>query len=308
MKILVIVVLVLAIYFLIEYLGFLYTFSNRIHVNMEKMMRNGYAQKLQNWKNRLLSYPMKEITITSEDDLKLYGRYFHREGNQRLLIMCHGWKSEWYIDFSEIALWFYESMGCDLLIIDERAIGKSEGRYITFGVKEKDDIQRWISWTKENQSLPVYLYGTSMGAASVLMASEDQNNTVSGIIADSPFTDAYDELKDFSHRILKLPEHPFMDTLSFFYRLFVKADMKETDVMKILPDTSMPILIFHGTNDFFCNVKMSQKIKMNNYPNVKVVIFDDCNHCCGYVKYKEEYQKEIIETIFHEVKKEIFQN
>lgn len=306
MKFLIIVLTVVCIYFLIVYLGFLYTFSNRIHVNMEKMMRNGYAQKLQNWKNRLLSYPMKEITIGSEEHLKLYGRYFHRNGNKRLVIMCHGWKSEWYIDFSEIALWFYEEMNCDLLVIDERAIGKSEGRYITFGIKEKDDIQRWIDWAVVNQNLPVYLYGTSMGAASVLMAAEGENDRVSGIIADSPFSEPYDELKDFSRRILKLPEHPFMDTLNIFYRLSLKADLKDINVMNILPHTSMPILIFHGTDDFFCNVDISRKIKNKNFPNIKTVIFEDCNHCCGYVKNKEYYQNEIIKTVFHEGK-ETFQ-
>lgn len=285
---------IIILYYFLIYLVFLYTFSRKVKVNMEKMMRNGYAEVLQVRKKKMLSYPMQEVTITSFDHLKLYGRYFHRDENQRLIIMCHGWKSEWYIDFSEIALWFYEQQKCDLLIIDERAIGKSEGKYITFGINERNDIQEWIKWADQNQDLPIYLYGTSMGAASVLMASEGMNDTVKGIIADSPFVQPYFELKDFSKRILHLPEYPFMQTFQHFVHRFMHVDLKDVDVMKILPDTTMPILIYHGTTDFFCNVKMSEEIKKQNYKNVTVQIFQDCNHCCGYVKYKEKYQELIL--------------
>lgn len=294
MKILILILTIIFIYHLLIYLVFLYTFSNKVKVDMGKMMRNGYAEILQERKTKMLSYPMKEVSVKSFDDLKLYGRYFHHEGSERLIIMCHGWKSEWYIDFSEIALWFYEHQRCDLLIIDERAIGKSEGKYITFGTNEGKDIQEWIRWAHSIQNLPIYLYGTSMGAASVLLAAEGMNDDINGIIADSPFFQPYEELKDFSKRILHLPEYPFMFSFKQYTRFFMHVDLKEADARNILPYTTMPILIFHGTTDFFCNVKMSKDLKMQNYQNVTVQIFEDCNHCCGYVKYKEQYQKQIL--------------
>lgn len=207
-------------------------------------MRAGYADVLQDRKKRVLNYPMEEIFIESQDHLKLYGRYFHAEGHDKLIVMCHGWKSEWYIDFSQLAIWFYEKCNCDLLIMDERGIGRSEGKYITFGLNEHLDIHDWVMWAHYRQNLPIYLYGTSMGAATVLMTSASLNDIVSGIIADSPFTQPYDELKDFAKRNIHLPEYPFLPSMNFLVKTFIKKDLKSIDAMEILKDTKMPIVIF----------------------------------------------------------------
>ena len=74
---------------------------------MEKYMRDGYADVLQDRKKHVLNYPMEEVFIESHDHLKFYGRYFHAEGHDKLIVMCHGWKSEWYIDFSQLAILLY---------------------------------------------------------------------------------------------------------------------------------------------------------------------------------------------------------
>lgn len=297
MKWLIIVLILVLLYCLIIYFAFLYTFSRKIKVNMEKYMRDGYADVLQDRKKRVLNYPMEEVFIESQDHLKLYGRYFHLEGHDKLIVMCHGWKSEWYIDFSQLAIWFYEKCNCDLLIMDERGIGRSEGKYISFGLNEHLDIHDWVMWAHHKQNLPIYLYGTSMGAATVLMTSASLNDIVSGIIADSPFTQPYDELKDFAKRNIHLPEYPFLPSMNFLVKTFIKKDLKSIDAMEILKDTKMPIVIFHGGLDFFCNVKISQKIKEMNLPNVSVYIYPDSNHCCSYVKHEKEYENIISRLI-----------
>lgn len=290
MKRIIVLLAIFILYWLIIYLFFLYTFSRKIKVDMEKFMPDGYADVLQVRKERILNYPMEEVTITSFDNLKLYGRYFHKEGHDKLIVMCHGWKSPWYVDFSKLAIWFYEQNNCDLLIMDERGGGQSEGKYITFGMCEKEDIHDWVMWAKEKQNLPIYLYGTSMGAATVLMVSLSLNGIVSGIIADSPFTQPYEELKDFAKRNIHLPEKPFMPSLNLLVKRTIKKDLKSIDSMELLKDTTMPIIIFHGELDFFCNVEVSKKIKELDYPNIDVYIYPDSNHCSSYVKHEKEYE------------------
>lgn len=260
-------------------------------------MPDGYADILQERKKRILNYPMEEITILSDDHLKLYGRYFHKEGHDKLIVMCHGWKSPWYVDFSKLAIWFYEKNNCDLLIMDERGGGKSEGKYVTFGLCEKDDIYNWVMWAHHKQNLPIYLYGTSMGAATVLMTSSLLNGIVSGIIADSPFMQPYEELRDFSKRNIHLPEYPFMPSLNFLFKRIVKKDLKSIDSFEIIKNTKMPIIIFHGDLDFFCNVNTSKKIKEFNYSNISVYTYPDSNHCASYAKHEKEYENIIYQMI-----------
>lgn len=297
MKWAIIVLGVIVLYWIVVYLFFLYTFSRKIKVNMERFMPDGYADVLQERKNRILNYPMEEITLISHDHLKLYGRYFHKEGNDKLIVMCHGWKSPWYVDFSKLAIWFYEKNNCDLLIMDERAGGKSEGKYVTFGLLEKDDIYDWVMWAHHRQDLPIYLYGTSMGAATVLMTSSSLNGIVSGIIADSPFMQPYEELRDFSKRNIHLFEYPFMPSLNFLFKKIVKKDLKSINSFEIIKNTKMPIIIFHGELDFFCNVNISKKIKELNYSNISVYIYSDSNHCSSYVKHEKEYENIIYHMI-----------
>ena len=50
-------------------------------------------------------------------------------------------------------------------------------------------------------------------------------------------------------------------SVNFLVRTFIKKDLKSIDAVEFLKDTSIPTVIFHGGLDFFCNVKITQKIK-----------------------------------------------
>lgn len=295
MHFMIVLLVLFVVYWLVIYLFFLYVFSRKIKVDMEKFMPDGYASILEQRKNRILSYPMEEVRIESFDGLQLYGRYFHKEGHDKLVVMCHGWKSPWYVDFSKLAIWFYEQQNCDMLIMDERAGGKSEGKYVTFGLYERKDIHDWVMWAKDKQELPIYLYGTSMGAATVLMVASSVNDIVSGIIADSPFLEPYAELKDFAKRNIHLPEFPFLPSLNCLVKLLMKTDLKSVNALSSIQSAAMPILIFHGDLDFFCNVAVSKNIRDLHFPNISVHIYPDANHCSSYAKHEKEYEN-IIEN------------
>ena len=86
-------------------------------------------------------------------------------------------------------------------------------------------------------------------------------------------------------------------SVNFLVKTFIKKDLKSIDAIEILKDTKLPIVIFHGGLDFFCNVKISQKIKELNLSNVSVYIYPDSNHCCSYVKHEKEYENIISRLI-----------
>ena len=86
-------------------------------------------------------------------------------------------------------------------------------------------------------------------------------------------------------------------SMNFLVKTFIKKDLKSIDAVEFLKDTSIPTVIFHGGLDFFCNVKISQKIKELNLSNVSVYIYPDSNHCCSYVKHEKEYENIISRLI-----------
>ena len=163
---------------------------------------------------RLAKIPSEDVFIESRDGLTLHARYYHASANAPLDIQFHGYKSMAQRDFSGGA---YEciSRGHNVLLVDQRAHGKSSGKVISFGVKERLDVLSWINYslTRFGDNTRIMLYGISMGAATVLMASELKlPENVVGIVADCPYSSPKDIIKKVM-RDMRLPSgifYPFV--------------------------------------------------------------------------------------------------
>lgn len=88
-----------------------------------------------------------------------------------------------------------------------------------------------------------------------------------------------------------------MPSLNFLFKRIVKKDLKSINSFEIIKNTKMPIIIFHGDLDFFCNVNISKKIKELNYSNISVYTYPDSNHCASYAKHEKEYENIIYQMI-----------
>ena len=151
--------------------------------------------------------PFEPVTIRSRDGLKLYGRYYHVREGAPVQIQVHGYRGSALRDFcggSKLA----REMGMNILLVDQRAHGGSGGRTITFGIRERWDCLSWAEYAAERfGDVDIYLVGVSMGAASVLMASElDLPENVAGIIADCPFSSPEAIIAKVCREDLHLPQ------------------------------------------------------------------------------------------------------
>ncbi|MBQ2817488.1 MAG: hypothetical protein IJF16_06125, partial [Clostridia bacterium] len=100
-----------------------------------------FSKEINEGAKRFDDMPTTRLSIKSLDGLLLSGRYLPVEGSKKTIILAHGYRSS-AADFS-CAWELYRELGFNLLAIDQRAHGRSEGKYITFGVKEKDDVRLW---------------------------------------------------------------------------------------------------------------------------------------------------------------------
>ena len=132
----------------------------------------------------------ESISITASDGVKLYARYYHVHDGAPLQIQFHGYRGSAFRDFCGGHKLAREA-GHNILLVDQRAHGKSGGNTITFGIKERYDCLSWVNYAVERfgKETPIFLSGVSMGAATVLMASElNLPDNVVGMIADSPYS------------------------------------------------------------------------------------------------------------------------
>lgn len=133
---------------------------------------DAYIPGIRASKEWLSGKPQEDVYITSDDGLRLHGTFFPCPGSDRAVICFHGYTSEGLNDFSSIAR-FYLEQGFNLMVVDERAHGRSEGTYIGFGCLDRMDARLWIEYVIERlgQDCQVMLHGISMGGATVLMTT-----------------------------------------------------------------------------------------------------------------------------------------
>lgn len=113
------------------------------------------------------------VEITAHDGISLIGHWCPCEEPKRTIVAMHGWRSSWSHDFGLIAD-FWRNNHCSVLYAEQRGQNNSGGDHMSLGLLERYDCLAWTNWINEKtgKSIPIYLAGVSMGATSVLMASE----------------------------------------------------------------------------------------------------------------------------------------
>jgi alpha-beta hydrolase superfamily lysophospholipase len=260
--------------------------------------RNGYEEEYETGKEWCRQQNMRDCYIKSAEGLKLHAYYLPVRNAERFVILSHGYKGSGFGDFAYTARFLHEN-GCNLLFIDQRCCGESEGEYITFGAREKDDVRRWTYYIdhRNKRRLPIYLYGESMGAAAVLMSTEGKlPKTVAGIIADCGFNSMKQQLKDMAYNWFHLG---WIELLIFrvavFSRVVAGFYMREADVTKALSKNRLPILYFHGGRDTYVAPGNSVKNYNLTKSEKELVIIPEARHlCCPYVN-PELYRGKLLE-------------
>jgi len=206
----------------------------------------------------LIQTPFEDVEIYSEDSLKLYGRYYHFKDGAPVALMMHGYRSNAFRDGNggfKIA----RDYGLNVLMPDQRAHGKSEGKSITFGIKERYDCLAWIDYLKKRfgNDVKIVLIGLSMGAATVMMTSDiAPKENVKGIIADCGFSSPKDILTEVASQ-MKYPRRLSYFLLKTGAWLFGGFNTEEASAPASLQNTEIPILFIHGEADSFVPCKMS---------------------------------------------------
>ena len=176
----------------------------------------------------LKEYHAQDVYVTSKDGLKLHAYWVPAEKPRGTILLAHGYRSTFLVDFG-LAFAFYHALGMNILVPNQRAHGESEGRYITFGIKESEDMLCWIDYHNRNfGSYQMILSGLSMGASTVLfLADQELPGNVKCIIADCGFTSPYDILDVVFRSVVHMPSGLSLFVANILTKIFVKEFKKE---------------------------------------------------------------------------------
>ena len=235
--------------------------------------------------------PYEQVYITSYDGTKLAARYYHLSDSAPVQIQFHGYRSTAVRDFSG-GFVLARKMGRNTLVVDQRAIGKSGGTTICFGIKEKYDCLEWIKYALNRfGDIPIMLTGVSMGGATVLMASElDLLENVKCIVSDCPYTSPYEIIARECEK-MGIPARIGMPFVRLGARLFGNLKLSGEGAEKAVKNTKVPILLVHGEDDDFVPFEMGKRIYEANPEMITFEAFPNAAHGISFIVDTERYEK-----------------
>lgn len=240
-------------------------------------------QCLESLCREMADQPFEEVRIRSFDGTCLVGRYYHRRDGAPLYILFHGYRGNGVRDFCALHSICGE-LDINTLVVDQRAHGMSGGNTMTFGILERFDCQCWANYAANRfGSQPIYLCGVSMGAATVLMASNlTLPENVAGIIADCP----YNTPEAIIRKVITDMKAPAMFLFPFVEMgayLFGGFQIRSESAIHAVSQTTIPILLIHGSEDKYVPSEMSGEIFEKCAGKRFLEIFPGAGHggCCA---------------------------
>ena len=256
--------------------------------NNEKQLANEWAETIEN----------KKVEVIAKDGIILRGtEYIIDEHSDKWAIVLHGYHSNPDSVLS-IGMHFSEK-GYNVLIPSMRASNDSEGQYIGMGWLDKDDLQCWINLIiEQNDNAEIILHGSSMGAATVLMASGDElPSNVKAIIEDSGYTSVWDIFASEAKARFNLPTFPILNMFELVANIRAKYDIKEASAVEQVKKSNVPILFIHGDSDDFVPEYMCEELYEAANCRKDKLIIHNAGHTESRYKEPDTYYNKIFDFL-----------
>lgn len=238
------------------------------------------------------------MEITSHDNFKLKGHLIenHKENN-KYVILVHGYSAHYSINIPFIKL--FGDMDYNVLLVEQRAHGDSEGIYSSYGYNESLDLDLWIEFLEKRrgEELFIGLHGQSMGAATVMICGAN-NDKVKFVVEDCGYSSAKEEIKyEFSKN-----KYASFNLVYWYLNLKLKIkwgfDFAKADPMKEILNSDVPIFFVHGDKDKKVPCKMCLDMYSKRHGDKdKILIVEGAGHLECYWKEPEKYTKMLSEFL-----------
>ena len=256
-----------------------------------------FRDQMVSWMKETRAVPHEDIYVTSFDGLKLHGCYYEFAPGAPIEIMFHGYRGSAERDLCGGVQRCF-ALGRSAIVVDQRASGQSEGRVITFGIKERYDCLAWVDYALKRfgSDVELLLCGISMGAATVLMAAGmDLPPNVKGIIADCGYTSPREIICKVIRQI-GLPAKIMYPFVKLGAKIYGHFDLEEASAVEAMARCKIPVFFAHGEPDDFVPCDMSRVNYEACTAPKKLFTVPGAGHGLSYIVAPEEYLKGVSEV------------
>lgn len=228
--------------------------------------------------------------------LNLYGEYYDLGNDKCVLIMSGRTESLEYGYYFAIP---YAKLGYNVLVVDPRAHGLSDGEYNTIGYEESKDALAWAAHIHDTFGIEsILLHGICIGSAGALFAltSEDCPDYLVGMVAEGMFANFGESMKE--HLIeKKKPVFMLNDMIDFWMKHYTGHSMKYGPI-NVIDKLNKPLLMLHSKEDLYSTPKLAQKL-YDKAPHefTELVWFDHGRHSMLRITDTAKYDDAIAQFV-----------
>lgn len=230
------------------------------------------------------------ITIISADGLELKAIHYPcrvENAKNATVIFVHGYTSHAEREWAFPGL-FYHAAGYHVIIPYQRAHGLSEGKYISLGALERQDMVLWLQKAAQlHPDTELVVHGLSMGGSIALELADLECAKLKCIISDAPSMGGEEWFSRCTHGVLAGIKRRFL-------REFGVA-LTDTDVRRYVRASRRPILLAAGSMEN--REEQFDELKQLNPQKTEIVILPGCNHGNGMYKQTERFQAALTEFL-----------
>ena len=253
-----------------------------------------YAQA-EEWRKEHLS--AKKDVETVNDKLRLAGEYFDFGADRAVIIIPGRMESCIYsCHYAEP----YRAAGWNVLTVDGRAHGLSEGHVSSVGQKEYRDILAWARFLHDECNIKdIVLHGICIGSSTAIFAATDSAcpDYIRGIVSDGVYQRFYDSFRNHMTEANR-PLFPFLYQSMLYVRLASGVDVVHDGPMYRIDRLTKPVLFLHSREDTFSTPDKAQELFEKCASEQKTMHwFEHGNHSRLRVLNREEYDGAVLEYI-----------
>ncbi len=237
----------------------------------------------------------KDVHIC-RDGCNLYGEYYDFGSDKCAMILSGRTES---LRYGYYFAQPYAAAGMNILVVDPRAHGLSDGEYNTLGFEESKDDLAWVKYLHENHGVnAVVFHGICIGAAGGMLAitSEDCPDYVAGLVTEGMFARFAESMKNNLIERKKLM-FPILQAINFWVKHYTGHSMMRGPI-DVIHKMEKPLLMLHSKKDKYSTPRLAQ-VLYDKCPSKekKLVWYENGGHSLLRPTDKQTYDSEISQFI-----------
>lgn len=226
----------------------------------------------------------------------LFGEYFDFGFHKAAIIIAgrtEGLRYSYY--FAEP----YRAAGYNVLVIDNRSHGKSDGRLNSLGYHEYRDILRWAEMLHDDRgNRQVFLHGICIGASNALFAltADDCPGYLQGMTSEGMFATFYESLR-LHIREVRQPVQPALEEIRGYLKLFTGYDIKNDGPIFRIGKLQKPVLMLQSRQDNYSLPERAKDLYDACSAPKRLVYFDKGAHSHIKINAPEKYDAAIVDFL-----------